>query len=53
MDELPRELREYYESLKIPELEAKVLSGGVIGQVDGGVVYENVRRDLEKAGIIA
>lgn len=48
-DELPKELREYYEALKIPELEARVLSG-VIGQVDGGVVYENTKKDLEKAG---
>ncbi len=48
-DELPKELREYYEALRIPELEARVLSG-VIGQVDGGVVYENTKKDLEKAG---
>ncbi len=51
-DELPRELREYYETLKIPELEARVLSG-VIGQVDGGVVYESTKKELEKAGVIA
>jgi Fe-S cluster assembly protein SufB len=51
-DELPRELREYYEALKIPELEAKVLSG-VIGQVDSGVTYESVKKDLERAGVIA
>ena len=52
LDELPRELREYYEALKIPELEAKVLAG-VIGQVDGGVTYESVKRDLERVGVIA
>ncbi|WP_054857228.1 Fe-S cluster assembly protein SufB [Vulcanisaeta sp. JCM 16159] len=51
-DELPKELREYYEALRIPELEARVLSG-VIGQVDGGVVYENTKKDLEKADVIA
>ena len=51
-DELPRELREYYEALRIPELEAKVLSG-VIGQVDSGVTYESVKKDLERAGVIA
>jgi Fe-S cluster assembly protein SufB len=51
-DELPRELREYYEALKIPELEAKVLSG-VIGQVDSGVTYESVKKDLERAGVVA
>jgi Iron-regulated ABC transporter membrane component SufB len=51
-DELPRELREYYEALRIPELEAKVLSG-VIGQVDSGVTYESVKKDLERAGVVA
>jgi Fe-S cluster assembly protein SufB len=52
MDELPRELREYYEALRVPELEAKVLSG-VIGQVDSEVVYESVKKELERVGVIA
>jgi Fe-S cluster assembly protein SufB len=52
MDELPRELREYYEALRLPELEAKVLSG-VIGQVDSEVVYESIKKELERVGVIA
>ncbi|MFP3216027.1 MAG: Fe-S cluster assembly protein SufB [Vulcanisaeta sp.] len=52
MDELPRELREYYEALRVPELEAKVLSG-VIGQVDSEVVYESIKKELERLGVIA
>jgi len=51
-DELPRELREYYETLQVPEIESKLLAG-VIGQVDSGVVYENTKKSLEEAGVIA
>ncbi|MGC8569973.1 MAG: Fe-S cluster assembly protein SufB [Caldivirga sp.] len=51
-DELPRELRDYYEALQIPEVESKLLAG-VISQVDSGVVYENVRKSLEEAGVVA
>ncbi len=50
-DELPREIREYYEKLGIPELEAKLLAGLSV-QFESETVYHKVKEFLEKRGVI-
>jgi len=42
-DEVPKEIRRYYEALGLPELEAKVLAG-LLGQFDSEVVYLHVNK---------
>jgi len=46
-DEVPKEIRRYYEALGLPELEAKVLAG-LLGQFDSEVVYLHVKKYLEE-----
>ena len=50
-DELPREIREYYEKLGIPELEAKLLAGLNV-QFDSETVYHKTKEVLEKKGVV-
>ncbi len=50
-DEVPKEIRRYYEALGLPELEAKVLAG-LLGQFDSEVVYLHVKKYLEEKGAI-
>ncbi len=50
-DELPKEIREYYEKLGIPELEAKLLAG-VDVQFESETVYYKVKEFLRKKGVI-
>ena len=50
-DEVPEEIKRTFDRLGIPEAERKFLSG-VEAQYDSEVVYHNIRKDLEKLGVI-
>lgn len=50
-DDVPREVKETYERLGIPEAERKFLAG-VGAQYDSDIVYHSLRKDLEKKGVI-
>ncbi len=50
-DDVPKEIRKYYEALGMPELEAKVLAG-LLGQFDSEVVYLHVKKYLEEKGAV-
>ena len=50
-DEVPDYIKRTFEKLGIPEAERKFLAG-VGAQYDSEVVYHNVRKDLEKKGVI-
>ncbi len=50
-DELPREIREYYEKLGIPEQEARYLAG-LYTTMDSEVVYGKVKEKLREKGVI-
>ncbi|MEX0933069.1 MAG: Fe-S cluster assembly protein SufB [Candidatus Pacearchaeota archaeon] len=49
--EVPKEIRETYEKLGIPKAERESLAG-VGAQYESEVVYHNLRKDLEKKGVI-
>ncbi len=50
-DELPREIKETYDRLGIPEAEQKYLAG-VGAQYESEVVYHNLAKELEAKGVI-
>ncbi|MEM4296620.1 MAG: Fe-S cluster assembly protein SufB [Candidatus Anstonellales archaeon] len=50
-DDVPGYIKNTFEKLGIPEAEKKVLAG-VAAQYESEVVYEKVRSDLEKYGVI-
>jgi len=50
-DDIPKEIRKYYEAMGLPEMEARVL-GGLLGQLDSEVIYLNVKKQLEQKGVI-
>jgi len=50
-DEIPKEIREYYEKLGLPEIEAKALLG-LGAQLDSEVIYFNLKKKLEEKGVI-
>ncbi len=50
-DEVPEEIKDTFEKLGIPEAEKKVLAG-VGAQYDSEVVYQNIKRQLSKLGVI-
>jgi Fe-S cluster assembly protein SufB len=50
-EELPKEIRETYEKIGIPEAERKYL-GGVGAQYDSEVIYHNIRKEWERKGVI-
>lgn len=50
-EEVPKEIRETYEKLGIPEAEQKAL-GGVGAQYESEVVYHNLKKDLQKKGVV-
>jgi Fe-S cluster assembly protein SufB len=50
-DDVPAEIKRTFDKLGIPEAERKFLSG-VEAQYDSEVVYHNVRKDLQKIGVI-
>lgn len=50
-DDVPPEVKETFERLKIPEAEREVLAG-VKAQYDSEVVYGSVQKALEKQGVV-
>jgi Fe-S cluster assembly protein SufB len=50
-EELPEEIRKTYERLGIPEAERKFLAGVEV-MYESMVVYDRVRKELEKQGVI-
>ncbi len=50
-EDLPEDIRDTYEKLGIKEAEAKYLAGLTL-EYDSEPIYENIRRDLEKKGIL-
>ncbi len=50
-DDVPKEIRETYEKLGIPEAERKSL-GGVGAQYESEIIYHNIKKDLEEKGVI-
>jgi len=50
-EEVPSEIREIYDKMKIPEAEQKYLGGSVV-QHKSESVYENIRKEYEKKGVI-
>ena len=50
-EELPKKIKETYDKIGIPKAEQKSLAG-VSTQYDSQVVYESIRKDLAKQGVI-
>ena len=50
-DEVPKEIKETFDRLGIPEAEKKALSG-VGAQYDSGVVYHNLKKEWKDKGVI-
>lgn len=50
-EELPREIKETYERIGVPEAERKFL-GGVSAQFESEVVYESIQKELVRQGVI-
>lgn len=50
-EDLPKEIKETYDRIGIPEAEKNFLAG-VSAQYDSEVVYESVRQELDKQGVI-
>ncbi|MFN4212779.1 MAG: Fe-S cluster assembly protein SufB [Microgenomates group bacterium] len=50
-EDLPRQIKETYEKIGIPEAEKKFLAG-VSAQYESEVVYENIKAELQKQGVI-
>ncbi|HLC37612.1 MAG TPA: Fe-S cluster assembly protein SufB [Candidatus Nanoarchaeia archaeon] len=50
-DEVPEDIKKVFDRLGIPEAERKALAG-VGAQFESEVVYHNLKKDLEKQGII-
>lgn len=50
-DEIPAEIRRYYEALGIPESERKFL-GGLVAVFESEPIYSNVRKELQSKGVV-
>ncbi len=50
-DELPKEIKDTYDKIGVPEAEKKFLAG-VSAQYESEVVYESIQKELTKKGII-
>jgi Fe-S cluster assembly protein SufB len=50
-EDVPREIRDTYEKLGIPEAERKSLAG-VGAQYDSEIIYHNLKKELEEQGVI-
>ncbi len=50
-EDVPKEIREVYERLGIPKAEKESL-GGVGAQYDSSIVYHNLKKELEKKGVV-
>ena len=50
-DDVPKEIKDTFDKLGIPEAEKKSLAG-VGAQYDSGMVYHNIKESLKKQGVI-
>lgn len=50
-EDLPKEIKDTYDRIGVPEAEKKFLAG-VSAQYESEVVYESVNRELDKLGVI-
>jgi len=50
-DEIPPEIKRYYEELGVPKSEREVL-GGLVAQFESEPIYQNVKKELAKKGVI-
>jgi len=50
-DDLPKEIKNTYDRIGIPEVEKKFLAG-VSAQYESEVVYESIKKELDKKGVI-
>jgi Fe-S cluster assembly protein SufB len=50
-EDVPEKIKKTFDRLGIPEAEKKFLAG-VSNQLDSEVVYHNIRKDLEKKGVV-
>ncbi len=50
-DEVPKEVKDTFDRLGIPQAERKFLAG-VEAQYDSEVMYHNIRKDLEAKGVV-
>jgi len=50
-EDLPKEIKETYDRIGVPEAEKKFLAG-VSAQYESEVVYESINRELDKLGVI-
>src|SRR3989344_1870083 len=50
-DEVPEDIKKVFDRLGIPEAERKALAGAG-AQFESEVVYHNLKKDLEKQGVI-
>lgn len=50
-EELPKEIKETYERIGVPEAERKFLAG-VSAQFESEVVYESIQKELKRQGVI-
>ncbi|MGC9105630.1 MAG: Fe-S cluster assembly protein SufB, partial [Thermoprotei archaeon] len=50
-DEVPEEIKKYYDALGIPESERKYL-GGLVAVFESEPIYANVKAELQKKGVI-
>lgn len=50
-DDLPKEIKETYDRIGVPEAEKKFLAG-VSAQYESEVVYKNIQKELDKLGVI-
>ena len=51
-DDLPDDIRSTYDRLGIPEAEKNRLVSGVAAQYESEVIYNSIREDLKKQGVI-
>jgi Fe-S cluster assembly protein SufB len=51
-DDLPEDIRNTYDKLGLPDAEKKRLVAGVAAQYESEVVYNSIRDDLAKLGVI-
>lgn len=50
-DDLPQEIKNTYDKIGVPEAEKKFLAG-VSAQYESEVVYESIKKELDKKGVI-
>ncbi|MEM3349475.1 MAG: Fe-S cluster assembly protein SufB [Saccharolobus sp.] len=50
-EELPTEIRDYYDKLGIPESERKFL-GGLVAVLESEPIYSSVKTELQKKGVV-